>query len=324
MSYIENSKQYTGKDLANTFFIPMLTGESAKDLAIRVLYNMPVPTVVTTWTSKPGIMHKFTSKGWVGGQSAEKKDMEIPMTRIKAENAYSAAEYFSMVYEKVSAITSMNMEDLSGTELEKAETELFRKTLQEEIRATMWLGDTTQPSLNTFDGLLKPIFKGVGDKSVRSIDFPAGELKSYTLQNIMGKLLEQAPAALQHLRSEGHLAFFATSDLSNLFETGLNENGCSTSYTDLKEGIPQLSFRGIPIIDLKIGGYTLPSTLPKSFIILTDRRNLVLAVNTADLPGNEVRMWYNPDEMENRQRAVFMAGCGLLSKDLVMVAKTNA
>ena len=45
----------------------------------------------------------------------------------------------------------------------------------------------------------------------------------------------------------------------------------------------------------------------QSFGMLTDRRNLVLAVNTADMPGNEVRMWYNPDEMENRQRAVFMA-----------------
>ncbi len=324
MSYIENSKQYTGTDLANTFFIPMLTGDSAKDLGIRVLYNMPVPTIVTTWTSKPGIMHKFASKGWVGGQSAEKKDLEIPMTRIKAENAYSAAEYFSMVYEKVAAITSMHMDDLSGTELEKAETELFRKTLQEEIRATMWLGDTTRASLNTFDGFLKPIFKGVGDKSIRSIEFPAVELSPSHPQDAMTQLLTQAPATLQHLRSEGHLAFFATSDLINLYETYLNGTGSSTSYLDLKEGIPQLTFRGIPVIDLKIGGYTLPSTLPKSFIILTDRRNLVLAVNTADLPGNEVRMWYNPDEMENRQRAVFMAGCGLLSKDLVMVAKTKA
>ena len=43
----------------------------------------------------------------------------------------------------------------------------------------------------------------------------------------------------------------------------------------------------------------------------------MLAVNTADMPGNEVRMWYNPDEMENRQRAVFMAGCAILDESLV-------
>ena len=56
---------------------------------------------------------------------------------------------------------------------------------------------------------------------------------------------------------------------------------------------------------------------PARICMLTDRRNLVLAVNTADVPGTEVRMWYNPDEMENRQRAVFMAGCGILDESLI-------
>jgi hypothetical protein len=51
--------------------------------------------------------------------------------------------------------------------------------------------------------------------------------------------------------------------------------------------------------------------------MLTDKRNLALAVNTSDYPGSEVRMWYNPDEMENRQRATFMAGCEILDEELV-------
>ena len=42
--------------------------------------------------------------------------------------------------------------------------------------------------------------------------------------------------------------------------------------------------------------------------------------NTADMPGNEVRMWYNPDEMENRQRAVFMAGTQILDEALISFA----
>ena len=46
MTYLENSKQYTGSDLENIFFRPMLTGESAQDLGVRVLYNMPQPTHV--------------------------------------------------------------------------------------------------------------------------------------------------------------------------------------------------------------------------------------------------------------------------------------
>ena len=41
-------------------------------------------------------------------------------------------------------------------------------------------------------------------------------------------------------------------------------------------------------------------------------------------PGNEVRMWYNPDLMENRQRAVFMAGCDVLDETLMTYAYNPA
>ena len=57
--------------------------------------------------------------------------------------------------------------------------------------------------------------------------------------------------------------------------------------------------------------------------MLTDRRNLVLALNTADMPENEVRMWYNPDEMENRQRATFLAGTAIIDDNLVSAMFTK-
>ena len=59
---------------------------------------------------------------------------------------------------------------------------------------------------------------------------------------------------------------------------------------------------------------------PARICMLTDRRNLVVAVNTAEFPGTEVRMWYNPDEMENRQRAVFLAGADIIDPKLVAMA----
>lgn len=34
-------------------------------------------------------------------------------------------------------------------------------------------------------------------------------------------------------------------------------------------------------------------------------------------------MWYNPDLMENRQRAVFMAGCDYLLPELISLAYTE-
>lgn len=76
---------------------------------------------------------------------------------MKAELGYSAADYFSLVYELITNRPEVNMEDLTGTELEEAETTLFKQAIAESIRSTMWVGDTSAESgANTFDGFLKP------------------------------------------------------------------------------------------------------------------------------------------------------------------------
>ena len=93
------------------------------------------------------------------------------------------------------------------------------------------------------------------------------------------------------------------------------------AYEAKQNGRTTLSMRGIPVIDLQLGKYAqMAKNLPHSFVILTARRNLALAVNTSDFPGTEIRMWYNPDQMENRQRAVFMAGCDYLLPELMSYA----
>ena len=177
MTYLENSKQYTGSDLENIFFRPMLTGESAQDLGVRVLYNMPQPTHVQLWDGQRNILQKFTSAGWAGGKTATKYEKTVNLNRVKAELGFSAANYFSMVYEKVSSLVNTHMDDLSGTELEQAETALFKQALAENIRVTMWIGDTAALSgYNTFDGLLKRINGLVDDDGVYNFSFQAAAL----------------------------------------------------------------------------------------------------------------------------------------------------
>ena len=80
-------------------------------------------------------------------------------------------------------------------------------------------------------------------------------------------------------------------------------------------GRPMLYYHGIPVVELPASQYGLHRA--QSFCILTDRRNLVLALNTADSPEKEIKMWYNPDEMENRQRVVFLAGTAVVDPELV-------
>ena len=123
MSFLESAKQYTGSDLEPIFFRPILSGDSA--------------TTIQLWDGQRNVLQKYSAAGWTGGNAATKLQKTISLGRVKAELGFSAADYFSLVYEKIAARADVNMDDLTGTELEQAETALFKQAVAESIRATI-------------------------------------------------------------------------------------------------------------------------------------------------------------------------------------------
>lgn len=320
---IANPKTYTGRELETIFFRPMFSGPDAVDLGIKIMYNMPVPTTLNFWKRAGDILQKYV-KGWSGGDGADKLQKTITLSKVKAELGFAAEDYFGMVYELITNSSDVNLDDLSGTELEAAETALFKEAIAESIRATMWLGDTSRASgFNTFDGLLKRIKTDIGadGDSVKSIALPDMATDPDAAETTFNKLFNDAPLVLQEFKNQNNLVYLVTTDVYNNYEESLNSVILETAYAAKQNGRTGLTYKGIPIVDVKLSGYIGAITdMPQSFAILTDHRNLALAVNTSDFPGTEVRMWYNPDEMENRQRAIFMAGTDYLLPELISIA----
>ena len=317
MSKIENAKTYLGKELETIFFRPLVADEGARALGIKVMYNMRAPTRLHFKHRPDDVLHKYTSAGWNGSASAERYTKTIELHRVKAEMSYSADEYFSLVYDSLAQSALTQLDDLTGTELEAAETALFRQAIMESVRATMWLGKTArEEGLNTFDGFLHRILSDAEEQEI-----PTEMYESVSADNADERLRsvwDNASEELRNMRSEGQLAFFVTTDVYGAYEDSLEAADNEAAYRVRQDGPGSLMFKGIPVIDMKLGGYLAKYyDLGVSFILLTDRRNLALALNTGDFPGSEVRMWYNPDLMENRQRAIFMAGCDYLLPELV-------
>ena len=70
-SIIVNPKNYSGHELETIFFRPLLTGPSAESLGIRILYNMPMPTVVQIWDRKGNVLTPFDqATDWEGSFAA--------------------------------------------------------------------------------------------------------------------------------------------------------------------------------------------------------------------------------------------------------------
>lgn len=325
MSQIVEPKAYAGKELETIFFRPMFSGPDAKNLGIKIMYNTPLPTTLNFWRKSSDVLEKFTS-GWDGGMPPEKFQKTIDLCKVKAEMSYSAADYFNSVWEQIAIQPGVDLEDLSGTELEEAETRLFRESIAEGIRATMWVGDVMRANgkFNTFDGFLVQLRK---DEEADAPQVPCFNISDTDYnaadggETILKKVWDKASIQLKECKSQGELVYFVTSDIYAKYEEALDSATLEAAYLARQQGRESLSYRGIPVVDVQISGYLAAlGDLPQSFVMLTDRRNLALAVNTGDMPGAEVRMWYNPDEMENRQRAVFGAGCDYLLPELISYA----
>ena len=320
MGLIENPKTYTGRDLETIFFRPMFSGENAEQLGIRVLYNMPVPTTIQMWSPQSDILQQYSS-GWTGGDSAERKQKVIDLNKIKAEVGFSASTYFQQVYELIVGRSNVNLDDLTGSELEQAETELFRAAIAESLRVQMWVGDKQSNAAHQIDGFLTLAHSYVEDGDAPSVTISGAKPNAENVLQLLKSMWVAASPELKALKGEGNLVYFVTSDIYDAYEEYLDTLGADGAYTDLISGRRELSYHGIKIVDMGISKYMpLAYNGCSTHCLLTDRRNLALAVNTADFPGSEVRMWYNPDEMENRQRAIFMVGTEILDENLLVVA----
>jgi hypothetical protein len=319
---IDNPKDYSGKELEQIFFRPALTGPGAAELGIKVLYNMPVPTKMNFWKRAINVL-KVYAKGWTGGDDADKYQKEISLSKVKAELGIAADDYFGMVYELITNTPNVNLDDIQGTDIEKAETQLFREAIQEDIRAHMWLGKVGRSSgkFAAFNGFLTRIIAdsiaGTGEETTiitlpdMSVD-DAAEGLFKTMYRNCGELMQQF---------KDNLTFYVTTDVLNNYEDTLASANLESSRTAMINGIKEFFYSGIPVKPVKIQTY-LPNALdlPQSFVVLSVKDNLNLAVNTNAFPGMEARMWYNPDAMENRQRCIFMAGCDYLMPELIRTA----
>jgi hypothetical protein len=320
---IENSKIYSLTDVENLFFRPAFCGKAAEDLGVRVLYNMPLPTKVPVFSHNNDILKPFSS-GWQGGSAKNLNQKEIPMAKLKAESSYSAEDYFSTIYEMITNSAAVSLGDLSGTDLEAAETELFRRALTESIYIHTWFGDEDgEVSDNTcVNGFIKHF---ITSKNDNGYDVPLevyNDEQEMPIEDIFKSAWRVAGDAIHALAPEGNLAFFVSSDIYDAYFFYLEEQGLIDMNGEGANGRPTLNYHGIPLVEIPRSGTTLNSG--KSFCVLTDRRNLVLALNTSDSPEKEIRMWYNPDEMENRQRVVFLIGTALVDDTLLAGFVYNA
>lgn len=133
------------------------------------------------------------------------------------------------------------------------------------------------------------------------------------------------PAVLAAIPNNLKRIYCDTRVVSNYIEA-LEDGGVNTDMgkTILIDGIPRLTWRGIPIIECAWGQYLddfphastyLPAYPHRVLLTLPD--NLVLGIDAAS-EFNEMEFWYNKDEQENRFRMQLKIGVQYVHNQLMV------
>ncbi len=139
-------------------------------------------------------------------------------------------------------------------------------------------------------------------------------------------MFEVQPAVLRNIPDEQKRIYADKRVVDNYIES-LEDSG---TYTDmgksmLVDGIKRLTYRGIPIIDHNWAEYlddfphatgTLPGYPHRA--VLTVPQNLVLGIDATD-EWNEMKLWFNEDEEENRLRMKLKMGSNFVHSNLMVV-----
>lgn len=150
---------------------------------------------------------------------------------------------------------------------------------------------------------------------------PADDLGTDEAKDAMNKMMKQSPQLLKTLFRTGMLRFYCTFTWLENYQESLEADGTERAHIKTEDGQDTYFFRGIPLIPM---GWD--EDLDADFIepfphrcVLTMPDNLVLnLVSESDF--GELKMWFNPDENQNRQRIQFRFGVGTWLPEWIVAA----
>ena len=243
------------------------------------------------------------------------ENVTLNLTRLEVEHAQKASALFSHIKSQLLR-QGVDRLDLDGTLIMQMVSEILMGGIKRDFSTILWWGQTTSGS-GTQD-LANGIWEACSG-------IPASQQVTETgvalddLASIMDKRTNELAAADQVL--------FVSRAFAEKYKTELYAQGVNNAYSDMQNGIENLSYNGISMIvkpdwDVNIAAYgtTLSSGAPTA---AANTRCAMLVAKDAiavatDYEVQDVDMWYNRDCKENRFRMSYSFGTALKDDSLVV------
>lgn len=268
--------------------------------------------------------------GATGAASYTQKTISV--ARLEAEVEQSGGAFYNSIKGEVLKL-GLNKDDITGTILQTIVADIMLQGVKRDLERQLWFGNVANADANysAYDGILTKL---AGLPAGQKLNITSGALAANAARDTFQAQIDKMPN--EGLENRADLVFFATRSLCDNYRATLRTGGQELAYISLTDGTSNLSYQGIPIVELGLWDTVIatdptvcaPSlnTAANDFdghlSVLTVKNNIVIATDYNSVSGAD--MWYNKDEKYNRFRFEYVAGTQYKNDELTITADSNS
>jgi len=323
-------------DVNRSIIQPIFMGQDYMQY-MEVLPNIKGTTVIDKFNQLGKITKAFTNGAFSAEADADKgATITITPSRVEAEVEFRANELFNKMKGQLMR-GQHDFDNIDGTVVKNILLDLIGQGVKADFNRQLWLSDVAEADAHY--GIYDGIFQAAAEASATALTREYAGLSTQDDDvalvagnglKIMQGLYDSASA---ELLEAGNHVFFVSGDIADdyMASTLESSNFAAAGYGALVNGVPQLTYRGIPIIVRRdwdvaiasdaseINGCTSANETHRALLTTKD----AFVVGT-DFDENSVEQWYSMDKKAYRFRVSYMVGVALKDAKLAVYYTPNA
>ena len=324
------SHTYAGKELlTEIFYAPAVEGGQNPFDLHRVMSDVKTKTNIYKVGALTNIIQGDSGCGFSASGSVAITDKVIDPQKLKV-NIEQCEDAFSQTIFAEAQKNGVDRADIQGTIIEEMIMNAVSRGMRDDLIKAAWFSDaaSSHAMYGNFEGFFERILGGSGyllDLNSDSAYEAADVIATDGAYKAMKKLYENMPAAMRAIK--GQLVAYVTSSVYDNLLSTLEQTGTDSGLQRIQDGVADLKFRGVPIVDMSLWDASLADTsnnpnsaaIGSNAIVITTPDNLVVGTDVTD-PMAELSVWYEKKDEKFYLSSKFLFGTQVVFDELIVAA----
>ena len=323
-------------DVNKAIIQPIFMGQDYMQY-MEVLPNIKGTTVIDKFNQLGKITKAFTNSAFSAeGDSDKGSTITITPSRVEAELEFRAHELFNKMKGQLMR-GGHDFDNVDGSVVKTILLDLIGQGVKADFNRQLWLSDIAEADADygIYDGIFQVAREAGATALTREYSGLTTQADDAALVAGNGVKILQGlyDSASAELLEAGNHVFFVSGDIADDYMASTLEASAysAAGYGALVNGVPNLTYRGIPLIVRRdwdtsiasdaseINGCTSANETHRALLTTQD----AFVVGT-DFDENSVEQWYSMDNKAYRFRVSYMVGCALKDAKLAVYYTPNA